>query len=209
MSEPGFGSAFPAVGVDAHRAAAPDAIRCAVLTVSDTRAPDSDTSGGLIRETLKLAGHQVVDYQIVPDEPDRIRAVLSTWIARDDLQAILSNGGTGIASYMVGDSWKTLKWDADSASSPVDPGLSSRIDGMLTTGHLFSNEGNKGRLYDLDGGSYASFVMGDLEFAYEVWDREEDEYRMIFVLPYYVDDGEDAGVCFRVFSHPTDKADEL
>jgi molybdopterin adenylyltransferase len=98
VSESPFGSGFPAAGVEAHRAAAPDSIRCAVLTVSDTRTPDTDTSGGLIRETLGLAGHKLVAYEIVPDEPDRIREMLTEWIARDDIQAILSNGGTGIAA---------------------------------------------------------------------------------------------------------------
>jgi molybdopterin adenylyltransferase len=98
VSESPFGSGFPSAGVEAHRAAAPDSIRCAVLTVSDTRTPDTDTSGGLIRETLGLAGHKVVAYEIVPDEPDRIREMLTEWIARDDIQAILSNGGTGIAA---------------------------------------------------------------------------------------------------------------
>ena len=98
MSESRFGSGFPAGGVEAHRAAAPDAIRCAVLTVSDTRTPDTDTSGGLIRETLTLTGHKIVAYEIVPDEPERIHAVMVEWISRDDVHAILSNGGTGIAA---------------------------------------------------------------------------------------------------------------
>ena len=92
----GFGS-FP-TGADAHRAAAPATVRCAVLTVSDSRDRATDASGNLIREMLGFAGHAVVDYQIVPDEPDQIRRVLAEWIARDDVQAVLSNGGTGIAA---------------------------------------------------------------------------------------------------------------
>jgi molybdenum cofactor biosynthesis protein B len=98
FSEVPFPYGSPGEGVEAHRAAAPESVRCAVLTVSDTRTADTDESGGLIRETLRLAMHRVVDYQIVPDEPDRIRANLAAWIERDDVQAILSNGGTGIAS---------------------------------------------------------------------------------------------------------------
>jgi molybdenum cofactor biosynthesis protein B len=94
----GFGFGFPAEGADAHRAAGPESVHCAVLTVSDTRTRDTDTSGGLIREALGLAGHKVADYQIVPDEPERIRAVMEEWIRRDDIAAILSNGGTGIAA---------------------------------------------------------------------------------------------------------------
>jgi molybdopterin adenylyltransferase len=96
-------------------------VRCAVLTVSDTRTPESDTSGALIRETLSFSGHLVVDYRIVPDEPDQIREVLAVWIARDDVQAVLSNGGTGIAA-------RDTTYDAISAM------LEKRIDGF---GELF------------------------------------------------------------------------
>jgi molybdenum cofactor biosynthesis protein B len=81
-----------------HRAAAPDCISCAVLTVSDTRTTATDTSGGVIQELLTAAGHAIVDYRIVPDEPAAIREVLQEWGSRDDVQAILSTGGTGIAA---------------------------------------------------------------------------------------------------------------
>ncbi len=107
--------------MEAHRAAAPESVRCAVLTVSDTRTADTDESGGLIRDTLRLAMHKVVDYQIVPDEPDRIRAVLEAWIERDDVQAILTNGGTGIASR-------------DTTFDAINGLLEKRIDGF---GELF------------------------------------------------------------------------
>src|SRR5919107_149143 len=98
MSESSFGTGAAAGGVASHRADAPDTVRCAVLTVSDTRTPDSDTSGALIRETLSFSGHRVVDYRIVPDEADHLREILAAWIARDDVQAVLSNGDTGIAA---------------------------------------------------------------------------------------------------------------
>jgi molybdenum cofactor biosynthesis protein B len=84
--------------VTQHRAAAPTAIGCAILTVSDTRTPETDTSGALIRELLTAAGHTVVAYQIVPDEPALIREILARWTERTEIQAILSNGGTGIAT---------------------------------------------------------------------------------------------------------------
>ena len=98
MFEPPSGFESHAVSADAHRASAPDTVRCAVLTASDTRTPESDTSGTLIRETLGFAGHTVVDYRIVPDEPDQIRQVLREWIGREDIAAVLTNGGTGIAA---------------------------------------------------------------------------------------------------------------
>ena len=81
-----------------HRASAPEVVRCAVLTVSDTRTPATDESGAIVRESLTAAGHEVVDYRIVPDEPELIRATLAGWTEDVAVQAILSNGGTGIAS---------------------------------------------------------------------------------------------------------------
>lgn len=67
----------------------------AVLTVSDTRGFDRDGSGDLLSERLSEAGHALVDRRIVPDDIYRIRAVVSKWIVRDDVQVILVNGGTG------------------------------------------------------------------------------------------------------------------
>lgn len=72
-------------------------VACAVLTVSDTRTPETDTSGALIRRKLEEAGHRVVFYQIVKDEPDRIGGLLDHLVEETEAQAILLNGGTGIA----------------------------------------------------------------------------------------------------------------
>ncbi len=73
-------------------------VSCAVLTVSDTRTPDTDTSGQLMKAQLVAAAHSVADYQLVRDEPDRIAAEINRLAERADIQAILLNGGTGIAS---------------------------------------------------------------------------------------------------------------
>jgi len=88
----------PSASVTEHRQAAPDSVRCAVLTVSDTRTVETDTSGALIRELLGWAGHPVAEYRIVADEPDQIREIVREWAAQPGIDAILSNGGTGIAS---------------------------------------------------------------------------------------------------------------
>jgi molybdopterin adenylyltransferase len=73
-------------------------IDCAVITVSDTRTPETDSSGELIKQLLLAAGHKICRYQIVPDEPDRIRAQLDAAIAiTQPIQAIVFNGGTGIS----------------------------------------------------------------------------------------------------------------
>src|SRR5262249_46382155 len=70
---------------------------CAILTVSDTRTPETDASGTCIRALLEEAGHRVTAYSIVADEPRRIRARLDELLADDALEAIIVNGGTGLA----------------------------------------------------------------------------------------------------------------
>lgn len=74
----------------------PPAIRCGVITISDTRTAETDTSGAAIREALEAAGHTIVRYQLVKDEPDAIAALVRE-LSRSGCQVILTNGGTGIA----------------------------------------------------------------------------------------------------------------
>ncbi len=71
------------------------ALNVAVMTVSDSRDASNDTSGDYLREALTEAGHQVVDRAIVPDNRYRIRATVSRWIASEDVQVVIVNGGTG------------------------------------------------------------------------------------------------------------------
>lgn len=80
-----------------HHSKAPSRLALAVVTVSDTRTAATDTSGALIVELAESAGHRVLDRQIVPDAPDRIRPLLLAYGARDDLHAVLLTGGTGIS----------------------------------------------------------------------------------------------------------------
>lgn len=81
-----------------HRASAPQAVRCAVLTISDTRTLATDTGGQTLIDGLQAAGHVVVARDIIPDEPARMRALVTEWARRDDLDAILLTGGTGLSS---------------------------------------------------------------------------------------------------------------
>jgi molybdenum cofactor biosynthesis protein B len=73
------------------------AVACAVVTVSDTRTPDTDASGARIRSALETAGHRVVSYAILPDEPARIRDHVERVLGDPEVQAVIVNGGTGIA----------------------------------------------------------------------------------------------------------------
>lgn len=73
------------------------AIRCAVITVSDSRTRESDRSGQLIEQSLIAAGHVIASYQILADEPELIRQQLQHLTQEFTVEAIILNGGTGIA----------------------------------------------------------------------------------------------------------------
>jgi molybdopterin adenylyltransferase len=81
-----------------HRATAPRAIGCFVLTISDSKTPETDTSGQLIRELLAAAGHGVVGHAIVRDEPAQVAAIVREGCANPALQAFILTGGTGVTS---------------------------------------------------------------------------------------------------------------
>ncbi len=84
-----------ALGHKDHHEKAKGPVAVYVVTVSDTRTEETDTSGALIREQLKLGGHSVTGHVIIPDEPDRIRGVLGS--LPGGTQAVIINGGTGIS----------------------------------------------------------------------------------------------------------------
>jgi len=81
-----------------HRTTAPRSVGCWVLTVSDTKAPENDTSGQLIRKLVTDAGHQVVGSSIVRDEPKDVQRVIREVCANDEVRAVLVTGGTGVTS---------------------------------------------------------------------------------------------------------------
>lgn len=84
---------------DAHTSAAqPISARCAVVTLSDTRTEQTDTSGRRIRELVIADGHSVTEYMILPDDPEMLAHRLDL-LLRDggDIDVVLTNGGTGIS----------------------------------------------------------------------------------------------------------------
>ncbi len=97
------------------------ALEIAVLTVSDTRNEETDTSGALLVERLSTAGHNLADKKIVIDDIYKIRAAISQWIASDHIQAILITGGTGFTGR-------------DSTPEAVTPLFDKSVDGF---GELF------------------------------------------------------------------------
>ena len=104
-----------------HRAAAPARVRVFVLTVSDTRTDDNDTSGRAIGEMLSAAGHQVAGKAIEKDEPSRVAELVRQQSVIGDADAIITTGGTGLTSR-------------DSTFEAIDALLTKRLPGF---GELF------------------------------------------------------------------------
>jgi len=72
-------------------------VTCAIITVSDTRTPDTDTSGQTIKSALVGAGHRVGNYVLLKDEPEAIATHVQALCADPTVEAVILNGGTGIA----------------------------------------------------------------------------------------------------------------
>jgi molybdenum cofactor biosynthesis protein B len=104
-----------------HKAHAPLAVGCFVLTVSDTRRPDTDTSGRAIRDLLLAAGHHVTGHAIVRDEMDEVVARVRQCASDTATDVTITTGGTGISSR-------------DGTFEAVDRLLDKRLEGF---GELF------------------------------------------------------------------------
>jgi len=85
--------------IEGERAFLP--VNIAVLTVSDSRTIDNDTSGRTLVERIEAAGHRVADRQIIADETETIRAQLAAWIGDPDVDVVIATGGTGVTGRDV------------------------------------------------------------------------------------------------------------
>lgn len=137
-----------------HRAEAPTEVSCAVLTISDTRTEDDDRSGQLIRQHLSYRNHRVTDYRIVKDEAEQITETLTAWIADPEIQAIITNGGTGISGRDVtygaitgllekelpgfGELFRMLSWDEVGAAAMLSRATAGVAGGTV----IFSTPGS-------------------------------------------------------------------
>jgi molybdenum cofactor biosynthesis protein B len=104
-----------------HRKEAPTSVSVSVITVSDTRTMETDTSGRAIVELLEHAGHRVHGREILKDEPARVEASVRRAVADADVDVVITTGGTGITSR-------------DSTYEAIDALLEKRLDGF---GELF------------------------------------------------------------------------
>ncbi|NOY29502.1 MAG: molybdenum cofactor biosynthesis protein MoaB [Planctomycetes bacterium] len=89
---------FQSHSAEQHRQDSPTKVRCAVITVSDTRSLKTDSSGQAIVDSLEEAGHEVTERAIVPDDPTRIDPLVQRLAQSSEVEAILLTGGTGIAA---------------------------------------------------------------------------------------------------------------
>ena len=72
-------------------------VSVAVVTVSDTRTPETDVNGKYLREQIEASGNRVHSSRIIPDDPTRVDQVLDELTSQDDVQVVLFNGGTGLS----------------------------------------------------------------------------------------------------------------
>ena len=113
--------------VHKHRESAPETVRIAILTISDTRTPETDTGGDIAEELLEDAGQEVVERRIVRDEVAGIRNNLIDLLARSDVDAVLTTGGTGISAR-------------DTTFEVVERMLEKRLDGFGEIFRMLSYE---------------------------------------------------------------------
>lgn len=100
-------------------------VRIAILTVSDTRDEESDTSGHVLAERVKGAGHELADRAIVKDSVAEIREKIEAWVSSGFVEAIITTGGTGITGR-------------DVTPEAVEPLFDKKIDGFSVIFHLVS-----------------------------------------------------------------------
>ena len=113
----------PGGRIDESQAIKP--VRIAVLTVSDTRDEESDTSGHVLAERITGAGHELAGRALVRDDVIPIREQIKAWVASGSVDAIITTGGTGITGR-------------DVTPEAVEPLFDKKIDGFSVIFHLVS-----------------------------------------------------------------------
>ena len=113
--------------VHKHRKSAPEHVRVAVLTISDTRTPETDTGGDTVEELMRAAGHDIVARDIVGDEASSIWTKLVDLLAHPEVDAVITTGGTGISAR-------------DTTYEVVDRMLDKKLDGFGEIFRMLSYE---------------------------------------------------------------------
>jgi molybdopterin adenylyltransferase len=113
--------------VHRHRESAPEHVRVAVLTISDTRTRETDSGGDTVEQILSAAGQEIVARQIVRDEVNGIRASLVDLLANSEVDAVITTGGTGISGR-------------DTTYEVVDRMIEKKLDGFGEIFRMLSYE---------------------------------------------------------------------
>ncbi|MBB3161184.1 molybdenum cofactor biosynthesis protein B [Rhizobium laguerreae] len=103
------------------------AVGIAVLTISDTRTPETDKSGDTLAARITKAGHRLVDRGIVPDDRQKIAARVKAWTEREDIDVVITTGGTGFTGR-------------DVTPEALEPLFEKRMDGFSAIFHRISYE---------------------------------------------------------------------
>jgi len=139
-------------------------LNIALLTVSDSRNEDTDKSGAVLKERLESAGHTTADKCIEPDDIYRIRATVSRWIADDNIQVVITTGGTGITGR-------------DGTPEAVQPLLDKIIDGFGEMFRVLSYESigtstlQSRCLAGVANGTYVFCLPGSTGACKDGWDK--------------------------------------
>ncbi|ENB9404514.1 MULTISPECIES: MogA/MoaB family molybdenum cofactor biosynthesis protein [Bacillus cereus group] len=145
------------MSVTEHKKQAPKEVRCKIVTISDTRTEETDKSGQLLHTLLKEAGHTVTSYEIVKDDKESIQQAVLAGYHREDVDVVLTNGGTGITKRDVtieavsallhkeivgfGELFRMISYLEDIGSSAM---LSRAIGGTIGHKVVFSMPGSSG-----------------------------------------------------------------
>lgn len=139
-------------------------LNIAILTVSDSRTEETDTSGALLVERLEAAGHHKADKRIEPDNMFRIRATVSAWIADPAVEVIITTGGTGITGR-------------DGTPEAIEPLLEKVIDGFgelfraLSYDDIGTSTMQSRALSGVANGTYVFCLPGSTGACRDGWDK--------------------------------------
>ncbi len=135
-------------------------VNIALLTVTDTRNIDTDKSGSILVEKIKEQNHKLIDRKLVKDEKESIKKILSDWIKKDNIDVIITTGGTGLTGRDItpeaikdltdkeipgfGELFRQLSYDSIGTSA-----MQSRASAVLAGGkYIFALPGSSGGVID-------------------------------------------------------------
>ena len=136
----------------------------ALLTISDTRTLAEDCSGDALQQRLETDGHQLVERSLVPDNRYRIRAEMSSWIADEAVQVVITSGGTGLTGR-------------DGTPEAISPLLDKTIEGfgelfrVLSFETIGTSSLQSRCLAGVANGTLIFVLPGSLDAVTTAWDR--------------------------------------